>query len=704
MRGVPVVQVPTTLLAAADSSIGGKTAVDTPGGKNLVGAFHQPAGVYIDLRVLESLPVRELANGMAEVIKAGAIADAELFELCERHADAILGKDVAAIATVDPASGCYTGWTLSDPAAAPAVGSTVPVRVRSLDLPLLQRALEASVAVKARVVSTDEREGGLRGILNYGHTVGHGIEAVLQPALLHGECVAIGMVKEAEAARAMGVATSALVGRIKRCCKAFGLPVAVPDATAAGPGLAAAVGFMLGDKKNAKGGGGTVTVKCVLLAGIGRVQAPPFTHAVPLPLLHRLLSSSVEVSPLSALALTSPPPSAPLRIRVPGSKSVSNRAMLLAGVAAGRTVLRGLLTSDDTEVMMAALSAVGARLAWDPADPTALVVDGNGGAFCAPTAPVYVANAGTASRFLAAMFCVLPLSASAPPLVLCGNSRMHVRPIGPLVDALREQGAVIAYGGGEGCLPLRISAGIDPSRDSRSHGGRMGGTAAAAAADAPTHRIVFLEGKVSSQYVSAVLMAAPYFPPFRPSTSTPDPAPAAAPPAAGPEFVELRLAEEHPTSLPYIDMTRTVMASFGVDVRRLADNRYLIPLGPYRAAPGGVYDVEADASSASYPAAAAALTGRTIVLEGVGCRSTQGDSGFPLLLQRMGCTVEQGDDETTVTGPTPGGADGRGGLVGIDVDMADQTDCFMTLAVVAAAATGTTRITGIANQASAACL
>jgi pentafunctional AROM polypeptide len=122
--------------------------------------------------------------------------------------------------------------------------------------------------------------------------------------------------------------------------------------------------------------------------------------------------------------------------------------------------------------------------------------------------------------------------------------------------------------------------------------------------------------------------------------------------------------------------------------------RYLIPLGPYSAPTGGSYDVEADASSASYPAAAAALTGRTVVLEGVGRCSTQGDAAFPLLLARMGCDVQQEDFRTFVSGPCAGAAS----LQGIDCDMSNETDCFMTLAVVAAAATGTTTITGIANQ------
>ncbi|KAJ0396596.1 hypothetical protein ATCC90586_004058 [Pythium insidiosum] len=173
MRGVPFIQVPTSLLACVDSSIGGKTGIDVDDyGKNLLGAFHMPQRVYIDLSVLKTLPQRELVNGMAEVIKAGAIYDAALFELLEASSESVLALS---------------------------------------DMELVQRIVAMAVQVKAHVVTQDTKEQGLRAILNFGHSIGHGIEALVQPELLHGECVSIGMIKEAEIARGMGVFALAAV-------------------------------------------------------------------------------------------------------------------------------------------------------------------------------------------------------------------------------------------------------------------------------------------------------------------------------------------------------------------------------------------------------------------------------------------------------------------------------------------------------------
>ena len=157
LRGIPWVQVPTTLLAMIDSSIGGKTGVDVPLGKNLLGAFHQPRLVVADLEVLGTLPAPQLAAGMAEAIKHGVIADAEYFELLEREQPAIAVKDLA----------------------------------------VLERVVSRSVEIKAGVVSADEREAGRRAVLNFGHTIGHAIEATSGYAVLHGEAVAIGMALEA---------------------------------------------------------------------------------------------------------------------------------------------------------------------------------------------------------------------------------------------------------------------------------------------------------------------------------------------------------------------------------------------------------------------------------------------------------------------------------------------------------------------------
>ncbi|MBV9670635.1 MAG: 3-dehydroquinate synthase [Acidobacteriales bacterium] len=177
MRGIRFVQIPTTLLAQVDASIGGKTGVNLAGGKNLLGAFHQPECVVIDPHVLSTLDEREFRAGMYEVIKCGAIADSELFSHCERHVDGLIARGPEAVLM----------------------------------------AIEHSVQVKANIVSQDERETGLRRILNYGHTIGHAIEAVTgYSALLHGEAVAWGMIAAAHLARISQHAFAQVSDRIER--------------------------------------------------------------------------------------------------------------------------------------------------------------------------------------------------------------------------------------------------------------------------------------------------------------------------------------------------------------------------------------------------------------------------------------------------------------------------------------------------------
>jgi 3-dehydroquinate synthase len=189
LRGVPYIQVPTTLLAMIDSSIGGKTGVDVPAGKNLIGAFHQPRLVVADLAVLESLPIAQLAAGLAEAIKHGVIADSEYFRTLEATHAALLGRDPVA----------------------------------------LERAVARSVEIKAAIVAADEREAGLRAILNFGHTVAHALEATAQYTLLHGEAVAVGMVYEARLAEALGIAPRETAARITSLVSRCGLPHTRPD-------------------------------------------------------------------------------------------------------------------------------------------------------------------------------------------------------------------------------------------------------------------------------------------------------------------------------------------------------------------------------------------------------------------------------------------------------------------------------------------
>jgi 3-dehydroquinate synthase len=230
LRGIAVVQVPTTLLAMVDAAIGGKTGVNHPGGKNLIGAFHQPRLVLIDPEVLATLPVREFRAGMAEVIKYGVINDAPLF------------ADLEAAAAKDPEAGL---------ASMAAVGPG-----------LLQTLLERSADAKARVVAADEREGGLRAILNYGHTIGHVIEALCgYGTYLHGEAVGLGMLAAGSIACAMGLWSADDLERQRRLVRAAGLPLQVP---ALDP--AAVLDCLQGDKK-VRGG----KVRFVLPTAIGSV-------------------------------------------------------------------------------------------------------------------------------------------------------------------------------------------------------------------------------------------------------------------------------------------------------------------------------------------------------------------------------------------------------------------------------------------------
>lgn len=205
LRGVPLVQVPTSLLAMIDSSIGGKTGVDVPAGKNLLGAFHQPRVVVADPDLLASLSSVQLAAGLAEAVKHGVIADAEYFAFLEAEYAAIFAKHA----------------------------------------PALEQLVRRSVEIKAAVVAQDEREKGRRAILNFGHTVGHAIEATSKYEVLHGEAVAIGMVYEGRLAESLGIAAAGTAARIQATLERLHLPVERPDASQVDDLIAA----MRADKK-----------------------------------------------------------------------------------------------------------------------------------------------------------------------------------------------------------------------------------------------------------------------------------------------------------------------------------------------------------------------------------------------------------------------------------------------------------------------
>lgn len=231
LRGIAVVQVPTTLLAMVDAAIGGKTGVNHPGGKNLIGAFHQPRLVLIDPSVLATLPEREFRAGMAEVIKYGVIGDPQLFEELELAARRDPQAGLASMAAVEP--------------------------------DLLLRLLERSAAAKAKVVAADEHEGGLRAILNYGHTLGHVVENLCgYGTWLHGEAVAIGMVAAGEIALAMGLWSQEDQRRQIALIRAAGLPIELPALNGE-----EVMRCLQGDKKVRQG-----RIRFVLPSAIGAVQ------------------------------------------------------------------------------------------------------------------------------------------------------------------------------------------------------------------------------------------------------------------------------------------------------------------------------------------------------------------------------------------------------------------------------------------------
>ncbi|KAI9839686.1 MAG: 3-dehydroquinate dehydratase (3-dehydroquinase) [Sclerophora amabilis] len=620
MRGVRFVQVPTSLLSMVDSSIGGKTAIDTPLGKNLIGAFWQPERIYVDLKFLETLPEREFINGMAEVIKTAAIWNEEEFRGLETNASSILE----------------------------AIKSKKEEKARRLSTirDALKSLILGSIRVKAHVVSADEREGGLRNLLNFGHSIGHAIEAILTPQVLHGECVAIGMVKEAELARLLGVLKPTAVARLVKCLTLYGLPSSLQDKRiinlSAGKHchVDELISIMAVDKKN-----DGQKKKIVLLSGIGRTFEPKASTVADRD-IRIVLSPEIIAAPQAEANLN-------VSCIPPGSKSVSNRALVLAALGSGSCRIKNLLHSDDTEYMLTALEKLGAAsYSWEQ-EGEVLVVNGRGGRLQATPVELYLGNAGTASRFLTTV-ATLAEPSSVNSTTLTGNARMKQRPIGSLVQSLRGNGVDIKYVEREGSLPLHIEA----------SDGFAGGE-------------IELAATMSSQYVSSILMCAPY--------------------ARNP--VTLRLVGGKPISQQYIDMTIAMMASFGIETTRsqTEDNTYHIPKGVYQNP--AEYVVESDASSATYPLAIAAITGTRCTIPNIGSDSLQGDARFAVeVLRPMGCTVEQSVSSTTVTGPP------RGHLKPIPhVDMETMTDAFLTACVLAAVAQGggresTTQITGIANQ------
>ena len=317
-------------------------------------------------------------------------------------------------------------------------------------------------------------------------------------------------------------------------------------------------------------------------------------------------------------------------LTLPGSKSYTHRALMAAALAAGESVLTNALTAEDTELTAQALAQLGAGIDWQGAT---IRVTGRNGRWLPAPLPIYLGNSGTSMRFLTALAAL-----GEGEYLLTGTPRLCQRPLGELLTALGEIGVRAASEKGDGCPPVRVT------------GGLTGGRAQ-------------LSGAISSQYLSALMFIGPLAP-------------------AG---LKIDITGEL-VSRPYVDLTLEVLGAFNISYYREGYRYFEFPGG--QSYLPREYEIEADASSASYFWAAAALTGGRVTITNLSLESSQGDAAFPEVLGRMGCAIES----------TPAGLTVQGGpLQGVTVDMATMPDLVPTLAVLAAFAQGDTVITGVAH-------
>jgi 3-phosphoshikimate 1-carboxyvinyltransferase len=317
-------------------------------------------------------------------------------------------------------------------------------------------------------------------------------------------------------------------------------------------------------------------------------------------------------------------------LTLPGSKSYTHRALMAAALASGESVLVNALKAEDTELTAQALAQLGADVNWQG---TTIRVTGRGGRWQPVSDPIYLGNSGTSMRFLTAL-----LALGEGEYLLTGTERLCQRPLGELLDALGQVGVRAISEQRNGCPPVRVT------------GGLIGGRAR-------------LSGAISSQYLSALLFIGPL----------------------APQGLEIEITGDL-VSRPYVDLTLEVLGDFGISYFREGYRYFELP-GQQCYLPRE-YQIEADASSASYFWAAAALTAGKVTITNLSLESTQGDAAFPNVLGRMGCTIESAPAGVTVQ---------SGPLQGITVDMATMPDLVPTLAVLAAFAQGQTVITGVAH-------
>ncbi len=624
MRGCRFVQLPTSLLAMVDSSVGGKTAVDLPQGKNLVGSFYQPNLVLCDLDCLATLPELYRSDGTGEVVKYGVMADAELF-----------------------------GWLEQ-----PLVGQE-------------ERVVPRCIAIKRDVVEADEREGGLRKLLNLGHTVGHAIELLGDYRIPHGHAVAAGMAIMARACAAKGWCSKEDSSRIEAMLHVHDLPTG--SSRSVGDLCAAA----MHDKKRVGDHIDAVVVRAIGTTEVKRLSIPEFEELVALGCAERDVVAAEDCmtvlegsGPVAAERTpcyrdpSEPVGRGPLKAVVePGclggsvaaisSKSAAHRMLICASLCEGPTRIRCTTTSKDIEATCDCLRALGAEIEREGEYIHVKPVARRDGE---PQAPrLACGESGSTLRFM------LPVaSALGGAHVFLGEGRLPERPLEPLRSRLIEHGCQVSPAG---LWPLQAWG--------RLEGGYFD-----------------LPGNVSSQYVTGLLLALPL--------------------TGEGGCVRLHGVVE---SRPYIDLTISVMRAFGVSVEEGSDflcgevdgceccERVIT----FTVAPDARYTspgeaaVEGDWSNAAFWLCAGALSPEPVRVTGLDLASDQGDLAVLDVLADLGARVQvhPGEGWAQVSGSDENGNPLQ--LHGAKIDARDVPDLIPVLSMVAACATGETRVVNAAR-------
>lgn len=573
MRGIHCVQIPTTLLAQVDSSVGGKTAVDMGQVKNVVGAFYQPEIVLVDSDFLKTLPEREIRCGLGEIIKYGGL-NGEIFDSLTKNQD------------------------------------------RLFDLDYLAEIIPLCIEHKASIVRQDERESSIRKSLNMGHTTGHALE-LRYGDLSHGEFVLVGMYCEIEIALAEGKIEEAYARRLQALIAKVVAPMP------AYKGVSAALETARLDKKNQD----SDRISMIVPSSYGEYLELVLPYEKYCEYVSPLLEKREEFVVRKASG------NGAVKVTVPGSKSITNRALLLAALSAGDCLLEGVLFSEDSRAVLSCLESLGFSLRTDEEKKT-VFVSGTGGKIPRRNAEIDVKSAGTAARFLTVL-----LAFAGGEYTLRASPQMEKRPMEPLLNALRSVGAEIVCLKEEGHFPFVL---------------RSGGIAAES---------IVVDTDVSSQFASALLLGAPL--------------------CEKGMLVRLTGSRQNGS---YIGITLKMMESFGVRAEKRADGYYIPPGQTYACSR---YAIEPDFSAAGYFFAAGALLARQVTVCGLHADSMQGDKQFLSVLSDMGASVTDTAEGITVCG--------KGTLKGISVNMRDFSDQALTLAAIAPFASSPVSIEGIGH-------